>query len=60
MFPENGYQGEYVKDIANWIKETYNDKYLSFSQEEQASILGKLASLRIIEEQKSELKKFRC
>ncbi|MEK6647185.1 MAG: arginine--tRNA ligase [Candidatus Firestonebacteria bacterium] len=58
VFPENGYQGEYVKDIANWIKETYNDKYLSFSQEEQASILGKLASLRIIEEQKSELKNF--
>ena len=36
-----------IKDITNWIKETYNDKYLSFSKEEQ--YLGKLASLRIIE-----------
>lgn len=42
-FPEDGYQGDYVKDLAQLISRKEGDRWLKFSREEASSYFGKWA-----------------
>ncbi|MBI4743258.1 MAG: arginine--tRNA ligase [Actinobacteria bacterium] len=48
-FPEDGYQGEYVKDIAREIIKDESDKYLSMSSSERADIFRETAYVEVLD-----------
>jgi arginyl-tRNA synthetase len=54
-FPEDGYQGEYIKDIASEIIETEGDKYLDASESEREAIFKDRAYLQVLEHLKKTL-----
>ena len=56
--PEDGYQGEYVKDIAKDLVDKYGDKFLATPEEERIILFTKMAEEEMIELQKRELEKF--
>jgi len=58
-FSDNGYQGEYVREIASQIAEEEGDKYLLLREGEVIDCLGKKTSEVILEWIKDDLKRFR-
>lgn len=59
VFPEDCYQGEYVREIALTMKEKYGDKYLSSSEEEGAAAFRDEAATIILADIKKDLSDFR-
>lgn len=51
-FPEQGYQGEYIKDIAKQIAQTDGDIYTQLSPEERQNKLSNISLNRMIESHK--------
>jgi len=49
LFPENGYQGDYIKEIAGEIIENEGDKYLKLSSEKQEEIFKLIAYKQVLE-----------
>jgi len=47
-FPEEGYHGEYVRDLAREIADQYGDRFLQLSLEERQEQLAKLALQKMI------------
>lgn len=47
-FPEDGYHGHYIKEIAAEIIAAYGDKYLNLTLEEQAKIFTDLAYKQVV------------
>lgn len=47
-FPEEGYHGEYVKDLAKEIVDQYGDRFCSLSLEERQEQLSKIALAKMI------------
>ncbi len=47
-FPEEGYHGEYVRDLAREIADQYGDRFLPLSIEERQEQLAKLALQKMI------------
>ena len=58
-FPPDGYQGEYIREIAHHIKEAEGDRYLLPPEEEVIDLLGHKASEVILEGIKQDLERFR-
>ncbi|HZD60392.1 MAG TPA: arginine--tRNA ligase, partial [Anaerolineae bacterium] len=56
-FPEEGYQGEYIKDIAREIIAKEGDMYLGVPEEERELIFKERAYLQVLEHLKGTLKK---
>jgi arginyl-tRNA synthetase len=55
-FPEDGYQGEYIKDIAREIIAKEGDKYLKFEAKKREEIFKEIAYQQVIEHIKNTLK----
>ncbi|MBW2038268.1 MAG: arginine--tRNA ligase [Deltaproteobacteria bacterium] len=58
-FPADGYQGEYVREIARQVKEREGDRYLLLPEGEVVDLLGQQASEFILGWMKDDLKRFR-
>ena len=58
-FPPDGYQGEYIKEIARHIKKEEGDRYLTTAEEEIIDPIGLQASEVILKEIKYDLERFR-
>lgn len=54
-FPEDGYRGEYIKDIAREIIAEENDKYLAIPEEEREAIFKERAYRQVLEHIKKTL-----
>ena len=57
VYPEAGYRGQYITDIAQSIINEHGDKYLSFSLEEREKGLSTLGAKQVLEEMKKVLSK---
>ncbi|OGF44477.1 MAG: arginine--tRNA ligase [Candidatus Firestonebacteria bacterium RIFOXYC2_FULL_39_67] len=57
-FPEDGYGGEYVKDVAKAIIDKEGDKYLEKSEEERIAVFKPIGLSLMIEWQKKSLKDY--
>lgn len=57
-FPEDGYHGEYVTDIARGIIEESGDRYLKMDEEERLTLFTRMAEDAMITQQKADLKNF--
>ncbi|MFQ5604863.1 MAG: arginine--tRNA ligase [bacterium] len=57
-FPEEGYHGDYVRDLARELKEEFGEQFASLAKEERCQQFSKLALERIIVSQQSVLDKF--
>ena len=58
QFPEDCYQGDYVRDLAGKIKEDKEDKLLSMSELEAISYCARFAADNILSEIKEDLESF--
>ncbi|HEY3298490.1 MAG TPA: arginine--tRNA ligase [Armatimonadota bacterium] len=56
--PEDGYQGEYVKDIAKDLVDKHGEKFLSIPEEERIVLFTQMAEDEMLSLQKQELAKF--
>ncbi|MDI6821878.1 MAG: arginine--tRNA ligase [Actinomycetota bacterium] len=54
-FPEDGYRGEYIRDIAREIIEEESDKYLNLSEEEREELFRERAYVQVLEHMKKVL-----
>ena len=58
VFPENGYPGDYVKDIAVEIKRQHNDKYLRHGREEALSFFREYGGHALLNTIRAQLRDF--
>jgi arginyl-tRNA synthetase len=58
-FPEDGYHGEYIKDLAAALRDEFGDRFVMLALEERCDQLTQLALERMIRAQKEILEKFR-
>jgi arginyl-tRNA synthetase len=58
-FPEDGYHGEYIKDLAATLRDEFGDRFVKLPLEERCDQLTPLALERMIRAQKETLEKFR-
>ncbi len=58
QFPEDCYQGDYVRDLAGKVKEDKEDKLLSMSEDEAISYCARFAADNILSEIKEDLAHF--
>jgi arginyl-tRNA synthetase len=58
QFPEDCYQGNYVRDLAGKVKEDKEDKLLSTGEEEAISYCARFAADNILSEIKEDLESF--
>jgi len=58
-FPEDGYHGDYLKDLAASLRDEFGDRLVSLPLEERCDQLTQLALTRLIGAQKEILSKFR-
>lgn len=58
-FPEDGYHGDYIKDLAVSLREEFGDRFVALPREERCDQLTQLALTRMIGAQKDILSKFR-
>ena len=56
--PEEGYQGEYLKDLARELVDEQGDRFLDVDEEERNAALGKLALDRMLADMKASLESF--
>ncbi len=54
-FPEDGYQGEYIRDIAREIIAEDNDKYMSVSEQDREAVFKERAYLQVLDHLKHTL-----
>lgn len=58
-FPEEGYHGDYIIDLARDIREQHGDRFVPLSKDERATQLGDLALERIVKAHQDILARFR-
>ncbi|MDZ7361309.1 MAG: arginine--tRNA ligase [candidate division KSB1 bacterium] len=58
-FPEDGYHGDYIKDLAAALRDEFGDRFVKLAHEERCDQLTQLALERIIRAQKEILEQFR-
>jgi arginyl-tRNA synthetase len=58
-FPEDGYHGDYVKDLAADIRDEFGDRFVSLALEDRCTQLTQLALERMIRSQREILERFR-
>lgn len=57
-FPENGYHGEYIKDIAQWILDNHHEALNAFNDEEKITFASDKAVEYNVSGQKKDLEDF--
>ncbi|HGE69283.1 TPA: arginine--tRNA ligase [Candidatus Poribacteria bacterium] len=57
-FPEDGYHGDYVKDLAREIIDEYGDKFLNIAEEERLETFRNIGLKKILDGQKQDLRDF--
>lgn len=57
-FPEDGYPGDYVMDVAHALRERDGDKWLHADPDERRRTLGKFGRDVIVEEQRADMERF--
>ncbi len=57
--PEDGYQGEYMADLAREIRDREGDRFLSMGDEEATSELGELGLQRMLDQIRTDLEDLR-
>ena len=57
-FPENHYQGDYVIEIAQYIKETFGDIYMHISEQEQRKVFKNKSRELVLQWQREALEEF--
>ncbi len=58
-FPEDGYHGDYIKDLAAALRDEFGERFVKLALEERCDQLTQLALERMIRAQKEILEKFR-
>jgi arginyl-tRNA synthetase len=58
-FPEDGYHGEYIKDLAASIRDEFGDRFVPLALETRCDQLTQIALERMIRAQRETLEKFR-
>jgi arginyl-tRNA synthetase len=58
QFPEDCYQGDYVRDLAGKVRDAKEDKLLSMSEDEAISYCARFAADNILSEIKEDLESF--
>jgi arginyl-tRNA synthetase len=58
-FPDDGYHGDYIKDLAALIRDEFGDRFVQLSLEERCDQLTKIALERMVHAQREMLEKFR-
>jgi len=59
IFPEEGYHGEYVKDIAKEIADEHGDKFIALEQKKRIQQLADIALKGMIHSQKKIMQQYR-
>lgn len=57
-FPEEGYRGEYVNDLATRLREAYGEKFVDLPERESLPVVGEFATRLMLEELKEDLDRF--
>jgi len=57
-FPENGYPGDYVIDLAQQIIDEYGERYKKASESERIEAFRKIGCEKIVEQQRKDLERF--
>ncbi|MFQ5802969.1 MAG: arginine--tRNA ligase [Candidatus Methylomirabilales bacterium] len=57
-FPEEGYHGEYVRDLAARVREEYGEKFLDLPDQESLPVVGECATRLMLEELQGDLERF--
>lgn len=57
-FPEEGYRGEYVKEIAAFIKESEGDYFITMPEQEAVDVLASRAVKLILDDMRADLEEF--
>lgn len=57
-FPENGYKGEYIRDIARRLFETHGQEFLSLGEKEAVAVCREFAAASILDGIKKDLDLF--
>ncbi len=58
-FPENGYQGEYINDIAKRLADVHGDKFLHSAEADALPFFSSFTGEVILEDIKTDLERFR-
>ncbi len=58
VFPEEGYHGEYVRDLAAALREEYGEKFVDLPDGECLPVVGEYAARVMLEELKGDLERF--
>jgi len=58
VFPEQGYHGEYVRDLAAQVRDAYGDKFLDLPDQEALPVIGECATRLMLEELQGDLERF--
>jgi len=58
QFPEEGYKGEYIRDIARTLKESRGDDYLDGKPESDTGEIAEYAAAMILDDIKDDLEQF--
>jgi arginyl-tRNA synthetase len=58
-FPEDGYHGEYIKELSASIRDDFGDRFVSLALEARCDQLTQIALERMIRAQREALEKFR-
>jgi len=59
-FPEAGYQGSYIKDLAQVVLDNEGERFKDVSEEEACPFFSEFAATKILDEIKVDLKDSRC
>ncbi len=57
-FPEGGYRGEYVNDLAARLREAYGEKFVDLPERESLPVVGEFATRLMLDELKGDLDRF--
>ncbi len=57
-FPDDGYHGDYIKDLAREIIDEYGDEFLNISEEERLETFRNIGLKKILDGQKQDLRDF--
>ena len=58
-FPQEGYHGDYIKDLAQEIAHTWGDQFLKMSKESRSQKLAEIALEKMIQSHKDVLQQYR-
>ncbi len=58
VFPDEGYHGEYVKDLAATLREEFGEKFMDLPERECLPFIGEFATRLMLEELRGDLEQF--